>query len=111
MNAEEHEKNRRMIADAIEQVTRKDKPVQVAVTPEQQCLEHANSKMNAVAVPFVVKLKLLPRRPEYYEVVELLYPMIRQEFATWSKDDFATLACMYLAIQSAQALKDASIIA
>lgn len=111
MNSDEKERNRRMIGDAIEQVTRKDKPVQIAITPEQQCLEHANSKMNAVAVPFVARLKLLPQRPEYHECVELMYPMIRQEFANWSKDDMATLACMYLAIQSTQALKDNNIIA
>lgn len=111
MNSDDKENHRRMIANAIKQVTQQDKSLNIAKTPEQLCLEHANSKMNAVAVPFVARLKTLPRRPEYHEVVELMYPMIRQEFATWSKDDFATLACMYLAIQSAQALKDASIIA
>lgn len=100
-----------MVADAVRQVTQKDMSTPVPLTPEQLCLEHANSKMNAVAIPFVAKLKLMPRRPEYHECVELMYPMIRQEFASWSKDDLACLACMYLAIQSTQALKDNNFIA
>lgn len=85
---------------------KKDIPQPKQLTPEQQCLERANKVMNNVAQRFARELQARLVRPEYHECVEQLYPIIRQEFSTWTKDEFATLACMHLAITATQALKD-----
>jgi hypothetical protein len=79
-------------------------------TPEQICLDRANARRHDAAIRFAKQLKLRPCPPNYNEAVEELYPILRQEFNDWSKDDLATLACMVLAITAVEQLRENSII-
>ena len=80
------------------------------LTPEQECLERANARRHQAAVRFAKMLKDRPSRPRYNEAVEEVYPILRQEFNDWSKDDFATLACMMMAINAAETLRNEGLI-
>lgn len=109
MNSDDKEKHRRMVADAVKQVTQNDKlfmkPVR-KLTTEQECLERANVRILRARSEFIAKIKLRATPPTFEELVEFIYPLLRSEFADWSKDDFATLACITLAINAAQSLHE-----
>lgn len=81
----------------------------VTLTPEQQCLERANTRIRAAKSQFHIILKQRVIPPTMNELVDLIYPILRQNFNDWSRDDFATLACMHLAIQAAGSLSDHTI--
>jgi hypothetical protein len=84
-------------------------PKPVILTAEQECLERANARILAARSKFMTILKSRPLPPTQNELIELIYPLLRQEFNDWNKDDFATLACMSLAIQAANSLRDYTI--
>ena len=75
-------------------------------TPEQECLIKAERRIHTAKRIFgeQYRLRLIP--PTFDEAVEMIYPILRQQFADWSKDDLATLACMTLSITAADSLRD-----
>lgn len=95
------------------EVDKKTQPKQIPLTPEQQCLERANARIKEAQRHFLIKFKAFKDTngvpPTFNEAVEMIYPLLRTEFANWSKDDFATLACMTLAITAAHSLSDYTI--
>jgi hypothetical protein len=102
------EAQRDMINAAVRQaeaeiMSKAPKPV---LTPEQQCLARANTHILAARQKFIAQFRLMPMRPSYEQAVEMIYPLLRAELASWSKDDFATLACMAIAITAAESLRD-----
>ena len=75
-------------------------------TPEQLCLDRANARIIRAQSRFIAEFKAMKVPPTFNEAVELIYPILRQEFNDWNKDEFATLACMSLAIQASNSLRD-----
>ena len=105
----EKEANRLMLNGAVAKAFA-DLPKPPKLTTEQVCLERANERMNSVAIKFSALLKASVIRPDYNQCVEKLYPLIRQNFNDWSKDDLATLACMQMAMTATAALRDNGLI-
>jgi hypothetical protein len=99
------EASRQMVQAAIDSVM-KSMPKPQVLTPEQECLERAAVKIGKAKQNFMSHYKLLPVPPTFDGAVEMIYPMLRSEFKDWSKDDFATLACMTLSINAANSLRD-----
>ena len=97
--------SKRMVDAAIASVM-KTMPKPQILTPEQECLQRANDKITNVRKQFMSHYRLMPVPPTFETAVEMIYPMLRSEFKDWSKEDFATLACMTLSISAADSLRD-----
>ena len=101
------------IMSAIQDNAKKQIKEPPKLTPEQECLERANVRLKEAQRRFIVNFKDFKERngipPTFNEAVEMIYPVLRSEFRDWSKDDFATLACMSLAITAAASLSDFTI--
>ena len=89
------------IAEAFKQQQKPASP-----TAEQDCINRANEVVLRAKRRFVHQIQLLPMRPSRNEATELIYEIFYQEFKGWSSNDFKILACMVLAMQAVESLRD-----
>jgi hypothetical protein len=103
--SESRQKMERMAADVDKEIKSKNPP-QISLTPEQELLERCVKMEQAAAFKFkrMMKIRITPFTKQ--EFVEQFYKILRQEFNSLSKDEFATIACMLMATMAVAQVRD-----
>ena len=103
--SESRQKMERMAADVDKEIKSKNPP-QIPLTPEQELLERCVKMEQAAAYKFkgMMKLRVTPYTKQ--EFVEQFFKVLRQEFNSLSKDEFATISCMLMATMAVAQVRD-----
>jgi hypothetical protein len=94
------------MAEDVDKEIKSKNPPQIPLTPEQELLERCIKMEQAAAFKFkgMMKLRIAPFTKT--EFIEEFYKILRQEFNTLSKDDFATISCMLMATIAVTQVQD-----
>ena len=95
-----------LMAQDVDKEIKSKNPPPTPLTPEQELLERCVKMEQAAAYKFkhIMKLRIAPYTK--HEFVEEFYKILRQEFNTLSKDDFATISCMLMATMAVTQVQD-----
>jgi hypothetical protein len=95
-----------LMAQDVDKEIKSKNPLPPLLTPEQELLERCAKMEQAAAYKFkhIMKLRITPYTK--HEFVEEFYKILRQEFNTLSKDDFATISCMLMATMAVTQVQD-----
>ena len=103
--SETRQKMQRMAADVDKEIKSKNPP-QIPLTPEQELLERCVKMEQAAAFKFKTMMKLRVTPYTKQEFVEQFFKVLRQEFNSLSKDEFATISCMLMATMAVAQVRD-----
>jgi len=99
------EADRQMISKAIADVQKEFDAKTPKLSPEAELAQKVNALLKKAKTTFVRQYGIRVTPMKSSEAVDIIYHILRQEFATLSKDDFAMISCMLLADMAVESLR------